>query len=252
MRSLLRMKRVWIPLAAFGLVVVVFVVLAVVGRFSSVPEAERVEVAPSSSEASDGEVSGADDPDKDENPVIVPLPETDQPQKLAPAVAQVLASEDTAKFEESDYISTLSAVSPEIPAIGGDQAYSSTEWAEQIQQAAWSSDPWGDRAKLKTTDVYTPSKTSAVSSDAFLDSFAPKDGENSDEVRSWLTDHGLTVMEVEGSLARQLTGDDGDRRQVDMGTVTWQIALLCPDEDDETDSCQVFLGYPTGSEGGEV
>ncbi|MDN8677473.1 hypothetical protein Q0N25_13885, partial [Staphylococcus aureus] len=54
-------------------------------------------------------------------------------------------------------------------------------------------------------------------------------------------DEGLVVMEVEGTLVRELTDpEDGVRKQDDLGTVTWTVAMLCAEGED----CEVFLTLP--------
>lgn len=84
-----RVRKVQIALVAFVAVMALIGGLALLGRFSSVPEDERIQVKPTSEETG---VTGLDDPTPEENPVVLPLPDTEEPQKLAPAVAEVLGS----------------------------------------------------------------------------------------------------------------------------------------------------------------
>lgn len=232
-----RVRKVQIALAAVGVIVLVIAGLAVVGHFSSVPEGERIEVRPTSEEPS---VAGADDPTQEANPVVLPLPSTSEPQELAPAVAEVLGSADTARFQEAYYVATIASAAPEIPNEGGDPT-TPQQWAQQVVTTAWESDPWVDRAQYKTTDTFTAQKVTTADTGAFLDYFAPSSAEGSDEAREYLSSEGLVVMEVEGTLLRELTDpDDGLRKQQDMGTVSWTVAMLCPEGED----CKVFLAVP--------
>lgn len=234
---ILRLRKVQIALAAVGVVVLVIVGLAVVGQISTVPQDERIVVRPMSEEPS---VSGVDEPTQEDDPVVLPLPSTSEPQELAPAVAEVLGSADTARFQQEYYVATMASAAPEIPNEGG-APISSQEWAEQIVTTAWSADPWADRAQYKTTDTFTAQKVTTAENEEFLDYFAPAEAEGSASAREYLTSEGLVVMEVEGTLHRELTDpNDGLRKQSDMGTVRWTVAMLCPEDDD----CTVFLAIP--------
>jgi hypothetical protein len=186
---------------------------------------------------------GSDDPEKVENPIIVSLPETDDPVELAPAVAEVVGSPDTARFDEEVYAQSLASVATDVPALNGDQAYSPGEWSEQITRVAWSADPWADRAKAKGTDEFTAQKVVKKDNSEFLDVFAPESEVGSAEVRDWLEGEGLVTMQVQGALVRQYTNDDGTRMQADMGTVSFTVALLCPSGGD----CRVFMVLPAES-----
>lgn len=235
-----RMRKVQIALAVVGALVLVLAMLAIVGRFSSVPEDERINVQPTSEEPS---VSGLDDPEKVENPVVLPLPETSEPQELAPAVAEVVGSPDTARFEPEYYVATIASAAPEIENEGGEPT-TSEEWAQQIVDTAWESDPWEDRAEFKATDTFTAQKVRSTGVDSFLEMFAP----GSAEAQEYLKSEGLVVVEVEGELLRELTDpEDGVRKQKDMGTVTWTVAMLCG----EGENCEVFLALPGSVEATE-
>ncbi|MGP9582490.1 hypothetical protein [Brachybacterium sp. AOP35-5H-19] len=232
-----RVRKVQIALAAVGVIVLVIAGLAVVGHLSNVPDDERIEVRPTSEEPS---VVGADDPTQETNPVVLPLPSTSEPQELAPAVAEVLGSADTARFQEAYYVATIAPAAPEIP-NEGKAPTTQQQWAQQVVTTAWQSDPWADRAQYKTTDTFTPQKVTTADTGEFLDFFAPSSAEGSAEAREYLTGEGLVVMEVEGTLLRELTDPgDGLRKQEDMGTVSWTVAMLCSEGED----CTVFLAVP--------
>lgn len=232
-----RVRKVQIALAAVGVIVLVIVGLAVVGQFSTVPEDERIDVRPTSEEP--GEV-GLDDPTQEANPVVLPLPSTSEPQELAPAVAEVLGGADTVRFQEAYYVATIASAAPEIPNEGGAPT-TPEQWAQQVVATAWKSDPWEERAQYKTTDTFTAQKVSTADTGEFLDYFAPPTAQGSAEAREYLTGEGLVVMEVEGTLLRELTDpEDGVRKQEDMGTVSWTVAMLCPEGQD----CQVLLAVP--------
>jgi hypothetical protein len=232
--SLLRQKKVWIPLVAFGVVLVMFVVVTVIGRFSSVPEDERIQVAPTSEEPT---VDGPNDPEKPDSSVVMALPETNEPQRLATAVAQVVGSPDTARFERGQYVAAIASEAPEIPNEGKDPTTPS-QWAEQIVSTAWKQDPWEDRAKYKATDTFTPQTVKTADTAKFLDYFAPESKSGAAEAREYLTDQGLVVMEVHGTVVREVTDPkDQQRKEQDMGEQTWTVAMLCPDKGD----CKVFL-----------
>lgn len=232
-----RVRKVQIALAAVGVLVLVIAGLAVVGQFSTVPEEERIEVQPTSEEPS---AAGVDGPTQEANPVVLPLPSTSEPQELAPAVAEVLGSADTARFQEAYYVATIASAAPEIP-NEGKAATTPEQWAQQIVTTAWKSDPWADRAQYKTTDTFTAQKVTTVDTGKFLEYFAPASAEGSAEARDYLTTEGLVVMEVEGTLLRELTDpEDGLRKQKDMGTLSWSVAMLCGEGED----CKVFLAVP--------
>ncbi|HEX7352565.1 hypothetical protein [Brachybacterium sp.] len=232
-----RVRKVQIALAAVGVIVLVIAGLAVVGHFSNVPDDERIEVRPTSEEPS---VVGADDPTLEANPVVLPLPSTSEPQELAPAVAEVLGSADTARFQEAYYVATIASAAPEIP-NEGEAPTTPQQWAQQVVTTAWEQDPWADRAQYKTTDTFTAQKVTTADNGEFLDVFAPPSAEGSAEAREYLTGEGLVVMEVEGTLLRELTDPaDGQRKQKDMGTVSWTVAMLCTEGQD----CTVFLALP--------
>lgn len=232
-----RVRKVQIALAAVGVIVLVIAGLAVVGHFSNVQDDERIEVRPTSEEPG---VVGADDPTLEANPVVLPLPSTSEPQELAPAVAEVLGSADTARFQEAYYVATIASAAPEIP-NEGEAPTTPQQWAQQVVTTAWEQDPWADRAQYKTTDTFTARKVTTAGTGEFLDVFAPPSAEGSEEAREYLTCEGLVVMEVEGTLLRELTDpEDGQRKQKDMGTVTWTVAMLCSDGQD----CTVFLALP--------
>lgn len=232
-----RVRKVQIALVAVGVVVLVIAGLAVVGQFSTVPEEERIEVQPTSEEPS---VAGADDPTQEANPVVLPLPSTSEPQELAPAVAEVVGSADTARFQEEYYVATIASAAPEI-ANEGEGPTTPEQWAQQVVTTAWQSDPWADRAQYKTTDTFTAQKVTTAETGEFLDYFAPSTAEGSEQAREFLSSEGLVVMEVEGTLLREFTDpDDGMRKQDDMGTVSWTVAVLCPEGED----CKVFLAVP--------
>lgn len=228
-----RVRKVQIALVAFVAVMALIGGLALLGRFSSVPEDERIQVKPTSEETG---VTGLDDPTPEENPVVLPLPDTEEPQKLAPAVAEVLGSPDTARFDEAYYVATIASAAPEIENEGKDPT-TPKQWAEQVVSTAWAADPWEDRAEYKTTDTFTAQKVTESDTGEFLDFFAP----DSSEVQEYLEGRGLVVMEVQGTLLRELTDpDDGVRKQADMGETTWSVAMLCAEGED----CQVFLAVP--------
>ena len=232
-----RVRKVQIALAAVGAIVLVLIGLAVVGQFSTVPEDERIDVRPTSEEPS---VVGLDDPTQEANPVVLPLPSTSEPQELAPAVAEVLGSGDTARFQEAYYVATIASAAPEIPNEGGEPT-APQQWAQQVVTTAWEQDPWADRAQYKTTDTFTAQKVTTADTGAFLDVFAPLSVEGSHEAREYLTGEGLVVMGVQGTLLREVTDpEDGLRKQRDMGTVSWTVAMLCPEGED----CTVFLALP--------
>lgn len=230
---ILRVRKVQIALIAFVAVLALLGGLALLGRFSNVPEDERIEVKPTSEEPA---VTGMDDPTPEENPVVLPLPATEEPQELAPAVVEVLGSPDTARFDEAFYVATIASAAPEIENEGKDPT-KPKQWATQVVSTAWASDPWKDRAKYKTTDTFTAQKVTTGDTQEFRDFFAP----DSPEAREYLEGRGLVVMEVEGTLLRELTDpEDGVRKQADMGKTTWSVAMLCA----EGESCQVFLAVP--------
>lgn len=230
---ILRVRKVQIALIAMGVVAVLMTGLAILGHFSNVPEDERIAVKPTSEEPA---VTGLDDPTPEENPVVLPLPDTSKPEELAPAVAEVLGSPDTARFDEPYYVATIASASPEIE-NEGKAPTTPKEWATQVVATAWESDPWEDRAQYKTTDTFTAQKVTAGDSEEFLNVFAPE----SPEAQEYLESQGLVVMEVEGTLLRELTDpDDGVRKQADMGETSWSVAMLCP----EKENCQVFLAVP--------
>lgn len=232
-----RVRKVQIALAAVGAIVLVLMGLAIVGQFSTVPEDERIDVRPTSEEPS---VVGLDDPTQEANPVVLPLPSTREPQELAPAVAEVLGSADTARFQEAYYVATIASAAPEIPNEGAEPT-TPQQWAQQVVTTAWKSDPWADRAQYKTSDEFTAQKVMAVETAEFLDYFAPATAQGSEQAREYLTGEGLVVMEVEGVMRRELTDpEDGVRKQQDMGTVTWTVAMLCAEGED----CKVFLAVP--------
>ena len=101
-----RLRKVQIALAAVGVMVLVIGGLAILGRFSTVPEDERITVRPTSEEP---EGTRLNEPTPEENPVVMPLPATDEPQELAASVAQVMGSPDTARFKEEYYVATIAS-----------------------------------------------------------------------------------------------------------------------------------------------
>ncbi|MDN5685862.1 MAG: hypothetical protein L0G94_04150 [Brachybacterium sp.] len=222
-----------------GGAVVVLVVLAIIGQVVGVPEEEQIQVKPTSEEPS---VQGMDDPTRAEDSVVLPLPETDKPEELAPKVAEVLGSADTARFTREQYVETIASAAPEIP-NEGKAPTSPEQWAEQVVTTAWKSDPWEDRAKVKTTDTFTPQTVRTADEEEFLDFFAPESKKGTGEAREYLRDQGLVVMEVEGTLLRMVTNpEDGVRKQIDQGTQSWTVAMLCGDGE----TCKVFLALPGG------
>ena len=232
-----RLRKVQIALAAVGVMVLVVGGLAILGRVSTVPEDERITVRPTSEEP---EGTRLNEPTPEENPVVMPLPATDEPQELAASVAQVMGSPDTARFKEEYYVATIASATPEIPNEGAEPT-TRQEWAQRMVTTAWESDPWDERAKYKATDTFTAQTVRAVDEESFLEFFAPETAQGSAEAREYLTDEGLVVMEVEGTLVRELTDpEDGVRKQDDLGTVTWTVAMLC----DEGEDCEVFLTVP--------
>lgn len=243
----LRQKRVWIPAAIAAALVLTMVVLATIGHFANVPEDEQIQVRPSTSAAPTSE--GPNDPEQIEDPVILPLPATKEPQELAPAVAQVVGSPDTARYQPEAYVATMASAAVELPSgVAGTEPQTSQDWAETILVTAWASDPWDERAKYKGTDTFTPQKVTQTDPAAFLSLY----GDDKAGVRDYLTEHGLVVMEVEGLLTREVTDPaDGQRKQKDLGTTTWTVAMLCDDGED----CKVFLATPgslsANSDGGQ-
>lgn len=232
----LRQKRVWIPAAIAAALVLAMAVLAAIGQFANVPEDEQIQVRPTTSAAPTAQ--GVDDPSAVPDPVILPLPATKEPQELAAATASVVGSPDTARYQPEAYVATMATASAELPSgVAGTEAKSSQEWAETILVTAWSSDPWDERAKFKNTDTFTPQTVTKVDPAGLLSLY----GDDKAAVRDYLTEHGLVVMQVDGLLTREATDPaDGQRKEKDMGTTSWTVAMLC----EEGQGCKVFLVTP--------
>ncbi|WP_347041997.1 hypothetical protein [Brachybacterium nesterenkovii] len=241
LRVWMKQKRVWVPAVALAVLVALMIGLAIIGRFSNVPEEEKIAVKPS---ASPSVVQGANDP----TPVdagIVPLPSTDQPQELAQSVAQVLGSPDTARFTEEDYIATIETAAPEIVEDTG--TTSPREVAESVVKTAWAEDPWADCAQLKGTDKFTATKVTSVDSAVFLEKLVPAGQGSNDKAREYMQSHGLTVMQVDGTLLREWTDQNsGERLQKDAGETSWTIGMLS----EPGAPCKVFFAQPGTLRGG--
>lgn len=226
----LRRKRVLIPTIAVGVAFLLLVGMAIIGQFSTVPEDERIQVRPTSTD----QVNGPDDPSPEESPLVFSLPNTDEPQELARATAEVVGSADTARFTEQNYVDAITPAA--APIDDGADSKTAEETAQTVVDTAWSQDPWEDRAKYKASDDFSPQTVRTVDEATFLDAAgAPADA------REYMTSRGLTVMEVEGQLRREYTDpDSGDRLQQDMGTTYWTVAMLCKPEK----PCKVFMALP--------
>lgn len=235
-----RQRRVWVPVAIFGTIAVLLIVVGIIGRFSTVPQDERIAVRPSVEPT----VSSVDDPEKVEHPVLVNLPSTDDAHKMALAASQVALSPDTARFDLTDYEKVFAASTPQAPEFSsGSETMTQGQWGQYVMKVALSRDPWDDRVGVKATDEFKPQKATTIDSQGFTTLlFGESDG---GEFRKWLDAQPITVVKVEGALGRQWTSADGQRLEKDMGQVQTAVGMVCNDQ------CRVIAVLPPGKVEGQ-
>ena len=219
-----RVRKVQIALVAF------VVVMALIAR-SGAPRSflQRAGGRKDQCEADErgNGVTGLDDPAPEENPVVLPLR---RPPRSPRSLRRLWQRCWGARIRRASMRRTTWRQSRRRPRRSRTRGRTPTtpkQWAEQVVSTAWASDPWEDRAEYKTTDTFTAQKVTESDTGEFLDFFAP----DSSEVQEYLEGRGLVVMEVQGTLLRELTDpDDGVRKQADMGETTWSVAMLCAEE----------------------
>lgn len=223
----LKQKRVIIPAVVVLVMIVAIVGLSVLGRNSTVPAEERVDVRPSATpSAGPVPTKKGSDPQTSNVTSLVPLPQTDDPAEMAANVTRMLGSTDAERFEQDDYARVLAEVSPS-DAPGIPQA----QWADATTMLALSWEPWEERQKLGVADEFEPTRTKVASDDGYVqERFFGGEEPSSEEQKKlakWLEGQETTVVTVQGNLQRQATAKDGSRRQWDEGPVEWVVVLSC-------------------------